>query len=256
MTPRERLVAAHRHEMPDRLPWAPKFKTWLRAHQRAGDLPEELRGLDYYAVARKLRIDIFDKAGPVVETVRPNVQVREEQQAGGRRVRWETPVGVLTLAYTEADDYAHTHYLTKYPFTSMRDYPVVKFIIEDTVYRPCYEKYLQVDAQIGDDGLTMGVGVPDTPLHRLMVGWMGYEAATYALLDYPQEMGMLVGLMQEKAEEAYHLAAASPAAIIHTGENTNADFETPELFRRYALPSLRRLSDVLHAKGKLHNVHM
>jgi hypothetical protein len=160
------------------------------------------------------------------------------------------------MAYTEAPDYAHTLYMTEHLFKSIADYPIVKFIVEDTEYRPCYEKYREVDARLGDAGITQGTGVPDTPLHRLMVVWMGYEAATYALLDYPEEMGALAGVMVEKAVDAYRIAADSPAEIIHTGENTNADFETPELFRRYALPQLKLGSEILHARGKLHNVHM
>ncbi|MBI2940055.1 MAG: hypothetical protein HYY04_06405 [Chloroflexi bacterium] len=87
MTPRERLLAAHRHQLPDRLTWAPYIRTWLRAQERAGDLPEELRGLGYYDALRKLGLGIFDKRGPVVETVWPNVNKVEEEFAGGKRIR-------------------------------------------------------------------------------------------------------------------------------------------------------------------------
>ncbi len=43
--------------------------------------------------------------------------------------------------------------------------------------------------------------------------------------------------------------------MLLTGENTNSDFESPDLFGRYAFPTLRRASELAHAAGKLHWVH-
>ena len=98
--------------------------------------------------------------------------------------------------------------------------------------------------------------VPDTPLHRLFVHLMGYERACYALADYPAEMSLLLDLILERHLEACRLAMASPAPVILTPDNTNADFETPALFQRYALPYFKSVSELCHQHSKVHVAHM
>ena len=98
-------------------------------------------------------------------------------------------------------------------------------------------------------------GLPDSPLHQVFVGMMGYERGSYAFIDDPVGMGALCDRIMEKNEEHLALAMASPAEVLLTGENTNSDFETPTLFRRYAFPTLKRASELCHAHGKLHWVH-
>jgi uroporphyrinogen-III decarboxylase len=97
---------------------------------------------------------------------------------------------------------------------------------------------------------------PDTPLHQIFVHLIGYETASFLLHDYPQEMDRLLGVMLEKNEEGLALTAASPAPVILTPDNTNADFETPKLFQKYSLPYLKKASQTLHNAGKVHVAHM
>ena len=39
MTHKERILAACRGEVPDRIPWIPRLDLWYNAHQRAATLP-------------------------------------------------------------------------------------------------------------------------------------------------------------------------------------------------------------------------
>jgi len=151
-------------------------------------------------------------------------------------------------------DYAHTVYTTEYPVKGPDDLRIWRYLLDDTVYEPCYDEYLKWDAEIGDDGITMS-NLPDSPLHQVFVEMMGYERGSLAFVDDPAGMGALCDRIMERNEDYYALATASPAEVLLTGENTNSDFETPTLFRRYAFPTLKRASELCHAHDKLHWVH-
>ena len=255
LTPRERLLAVLRHGVADRLPWAPKFSTWFQAHERRGDLPTILRGCEHwYDAARLLGVDIFDKCGPVYRPRFASVRVTEDLRGRYRVTRHITPLGELSTVREEVEDYAHTVYLVEYPIKRAEDLRIYRYLLEDTVYEPCYEDFLEADRRIGDDGLTM-TNLPDSPLHRIFVDLMGYEVGSYAFADDPKGMDGLCQHILEKNEEAYRTALDSPAEVLLTPENTNSDFESPALFRRYAFPTFKRASDLAHAHGKLHWVH-
>lgn len=255
MTPRERLLTTLRHGTADRVPWAPKFGTWFGAHRRRGDLPRELEGCrTWHDAARRIGVDIFEKCGAVTREITPSVRTVETTEGARRVTRRITPLGELVTVREEVEDYAHTVYLTKHPVVTPEDLRVYRYILEDTVYEPCYEVYLEADRAIGDDGITM-TDLPDSPLHRIFVTLMGYERGCLAFADARPEMDALARAILAKNEEAYLLAMASPAEVLLTGENTNADFESPELFRRYAFPTFRRAAEIAHTAGKLAWIH-
>ena len=255
MTPRQRLLATLRHGQADRLPWAPKFSTWLAAHILRGEVPERLRGCEHWHdAARRIGVDIFDKSGAVFREVHSSTRITEEKSGDHTVTCQHTPVGELRTVREQVQDYAHTIYLTEYPIKTPEDLRTWLYVLADTGYQACSDDYLRCDHSIGDDGITM-TGLPDSPLHRIFVSLMGYEAGSFAFADRPAEMEDLCRRILAKNEEAYAIAMASPAEVLLTGENTNSDFESPALFRRWAFPTFQRASELAHAAGKLHWVH-
>jgi hypothetical protein len=255
MTGRERLLAAVRHGYADRLPWAPKFGTWLAAHRLRGELPALLEGCaHWHEAARRMGVDIFDKAGAVYRETHSSVRTVEEERGALCITRQVTPFGELRTVRERVDDYARTVFLTGYPVKTPEDLRAWRYLLEDTGYEACYGDWEAADRAVGDDGIDMA-NLPDSPLHRVFVTMMGYEAGSLAFADQPREMDGVCRLILEKNEEAYAVAMESPAEVLLTGENTNSDFESPDLFGRYAFPTLRRASELAHAAGKLHWVH-
>ena len=59
MTERERILAAIRGEMPDRMAWVPRLEFWYRARLRKGTMPAELRGLTLEEVAERLGVGCY-----------------------------------------------------------------------------------------------------------------------------------------------------------------------------------------------------
>ena len=59
MTHRERILAAIRGDVPDRLPWLPRLEFWYRAKLRDGTLPPEFRGLTLMEITYRLGIAYY-----------------------------------------------------------------------------------------------------------------------------------------------------------------------------------------------------
>ena len=257
MTPRQRILAALGHEMADRLAWAPYFRTWWEAHVQAGQVPEYLSGAtDYLQAFAPLGLNVLDKGAPAIKPVFEGAEIRQETLPGGQiRTTYATPAGEIYSVHQPTTAYDHTTYKIVYEFKSFEDYPAVRYLYEHLRFEPSYDIYETKQASIGEAGLYMSEG-PDTPLHQLFVNLMGYERACYLLHDHPAEMDGLLEIMYQKNLEALAVVCASPAPVILTPDNTNADFETPRLFRRYALPYLQAASAQCHAAGKLHVAHM
>ena len=53
MTDHDRILAAIRGDIPDRLPWVPRLEFWYRARRRKGTLPAEFQSLSLSEIDRK-----------------------------------------------------------------------------------------------------------------------------------------------------------------------------------------------------------
>ena len=71
MTERERILAAIRGEIPDRMPWVPRLEFWYRARVRNGTMPAALRGLTLNEVAERLGVGYYSSV--------PDFTQREEE---------------------------------------------------------------------------------------------------------------------------------------------------------------------------------
>src|SRR5579862_953787 len=71
MTHRERILAAIRGEVPDRLPWVPRLEFWHRARTRHGTLPAELSGLSLPQIAARLGVGCYDSIPDFTNIVNP-----------------------------------------------------------------------------------------------------------------------------------------------------------------------------------------
>ena len=70
MTERERILAAIRGDIPDRMPWVPRLEFWYRARLRTGTMPAELRGLTLNEVAERLGVGCYSSVPDFTRTER------------------------------------------------------------------------------------------------------------------------------------------------------------------------------------------
>jgi uroporphyrinogen-III decarboxylase len=127
-------------------------------------------------------------------------------------------------------------------------------MFEHTRYEPCYDEYLQYEAEIAEDGVPL-VSIGDCPFHRFLLKLTGYQTGYYHLNDYPEKVARLLGLMEEREREMWEIAANSPARLFLHGVHFDSAMTPPPMFRKYITPFYLDFSDLLHRHGKVLCMH-
>ena len=148
-----------------------------------------------------------------------------------------------------------TSWTTEFMIKSPSDYEVVKAMIEDTVYRPDYDPFLETEKEMGDDGVVQAPA-PRSPIQKLLLELMGYRRFSIDLHRNRSEFDELLGVMEKKTLERYRIVADSPAEIVWVPDNVNGIVTSPKIFEEYCVPFYNKLANLLHSKGKIISVHM
>jgi uroporphyrinogen-III decarboxylase len=259
MTNRERLLAIMDRKSPDRIPWIPRLQLWHTAHQCQHTLPDCFAGMSLRQIEHHLGMGTPAREGQIFAAEqRGDVEVKSRQEGESTLYTYRTPVGQVQSRYRSSAELEkvgiqslEVEHLIKGP----ADFAVVEYLFEHTHYIPTYEKYLQYEAQIGEDGYPL-VGAGDCPFHHFLQKLAGYNNAYYLLADYPDETERLLRTMEElERERVWPVVAASPARLILHGVHLDSSLTPPPLFSRYITPYYQDFSDLLHGHDKLLCMH-
>ena len=274
MNGKERLLAALAGEQPDRVPFAPNIWQWFHANDYQGTLPAAIgRAASPVEVLRGLGADIFSKfdglvAVPVYRRCGLTVEFAGGLPTGRapwsswvtfdrgliRRERLETPRGVLTHTWEYRAE-------TGAPFETEHwwkdfdaDYAAVRAWLEDTHWQLDAAALRAGLANVGEDGLIIFQLMP-SPLKQLH--WLaGQTAATYFIIDHPQEMLALARLHEQAAlEYLEEVVDQRDIWIFEVPDNLDSLFYPPRWFRQFCLPMLQKAAAMIHARGKYLFVH-
>ncbi len=244
MTPRERILAVLRGQMPDRVPF-----TCYDSLLPRGEVEQRLRN---DGLALVTHCQVFDTKCPHVEVAR-----REYYENGRLFVRetFSTPVGKVWQTWRTGGGY-NTSRISEYLIKQPEDYKVIEFMVRDEVYTPTYEEFLTAQDNLGEAGLVFGGWLPRSPLMYILWEIMGPEQFAINMHERPDDFFRLHEVIAERRREHYEIAAASPALLLHIGDNISADMLGPERFVRYCVPCYDEFASYLHSRGKLLAVHM
>lgn len=244
MTPKERVLAVLHGERPDRIP----FTCY------AGLLPRgqlELR-LCNEGLALINHCQVFATERPHVE-----VECHEYSENGGSFLRetFRTPVGEVWQTWRTGGAYGSRR-LREYLIKQPEDYQVVKFMVRDEVYTPTYDEFLTAQDNLGEAGVVFGGWLPRSPLTYMLWELLSHEQFAVDYYERPDEFLSLHETIAERRREQFAIAAASPALVLHMGDNITADMIGRERFERYCVPCYNEFASYLHPEGKLLAVHM
>jgi len=242
MTPRARVLAVLHGEPTDKIP----FTIY---ESKIPQCPAE----------RQLRNDglcIVERGVAAVTTERPNVrvEVRRYTEDGIDLVRtdYHTPVGDLFEVSRPAD---FTSWNVARLFKTPADYQPLRFLVQDEAYSPNYEEFARAERAKGED-VILRAGVGGTPLHTIMVHWMGLETFATEWYERRDEVLKLYQAMVEKKRELYPLVAQSPATHANYGGNEVPEVMGVERFEQYVLPHYQEAAAAFHRHGKLLGAHL
>jgi len=241
MTPRQRVETVLRGGAPDKTP--------LTMYENKIPQCEAERRL------RNGGLCIVQRRG-VVATHTPNVTTESHHYAedGKPRVRrvWHTPHGDLSTLDQPA---GFTTWHLERMFKGPGDYRRLRFLVDDQVHGPAYEAFATAQAAFGDDAI-FRAGIAATPLHQIMIGWMGAETFAVEWAERRDEILSLYDAMAAKNRDIYHIVARSPASHANYGGNEVPEVMGRERFERYVVPLYDEAAAILHEHGKLIGTHL
>jgi hypothetical protein len=243
---------------PEGLFMVPRMDQWYNAHMAQDTLPQDLRGLSLWDIHRRLGLGIIGRSGPAFRMeYGGDVEVQTETRGDKQIYRYVTPVGTVSVEFTTSPELRAQGvraYQTKHMIDSLPDYRVVLYLVEQTCVIPDYEAFAAYEQEIGADGIAW-VFAGFSPMHDIMMNYIGYENFFYELADHPNEVHALFEALLALSDRLLEVVAASPAPIVAYCGNYHEHITYPELFRRYITPVLQKYADRLHACGKLLATH-
>jgi uroporphyrinogen-III decarboxylase len=283
MTDRERILAAIRGEVPDRMPWVPRLEFWYRGCKRLGKLPPELRDLSLMEVSDRLGVGCYssipdftdqpdqdamiDRALgifhlPVIpyRVTLQDVERRVIQRGRETVVEYHTPVGSIRTASIFTDEMldagASVAWVTDHAIREPRDFDVVGHIFSHLKVEPNLPGYIAHREKLGERGLAVGyLQGTACPFHHIMKELMPLEQFFYALNDYPEKVQKLVEQIEPYFQKMQQIGLDSPAEVVFLGANYDDSITYPAFFEKHILPPLRDYATALHAKGKYLMTH-
>jgi hypothetical protein len=242
MTPRERVLAVLRGEPADKVPFT-TYQVFL---------PQ-------CAVERRLREEgmcIVNRSVPAytIETPDCITESHTYTEHGRPRERTviRTPVGEVSSVVEPTEN---TRWHVERLFKGPKDYEVLRYIAGNERCRPTYDEYLAGEKWLGEDViLRSNVGL--SPLHEIMIMWMGVETFAVEWAERRDEILKLEKVMREKRRERYRVLADAPISHANYGGNEVPEVMGLERFREFCIPLHNECAEMFNAKGKLLGVHL
>ncbi|MCX8188236.1 MAG: hypothetical protein N3F64_00825 [Nitrososphaeria archaeon] len=144
---------------------------------------------------------------------------------------------------------------TSFMVKSLEDYRILKFIAENLHFKPYYYPVEDQTKRLGNDGIVIST-LPYEPMQRLIIEWIGHRIYL-DMVKNKEIVEEIYNILEEKYEkELFPIAAEAPSKVILYGGNIDSLIVNPKMFEKYYLPTYEKLANILHAKGKLLDVHM
>ena len=262
MTTKERFLAAVSGQVPDRVPATPDTSNYIPAKRTGlpfwdiyyhGKIPLWRAYLD---VADYFGADAWVACCAGVPTVNKNSRVEWRREArftdDGRALVWrntvKTPDGELTSEYTcfRADPPSPTERLIK---DLERDFPKYRWLLDEPTGINT-EQFEEVRAECRRRGHAFGlsVGYPG------FQAWEGaiqgsVQALAYALSDCPHLLDEWHDRQQAQCVKIAELALAAGMDYLQLGGSGTITLASPTLARRYAIPTIKRITEMAARAG-------
>ena len=282
-------MSALRGKKVDSIPWVPRIDLWYNTHKKQGTLPVEFRHDSIWDILRKLGLAMYCRRGRVYKERIENLKIRvllgkevyrdevfprysstllriegrienlpikflrDSSTTNNIFIEYITPKGTVSTRFGYPQQLRAAGvapYQTEYMIKDLRDYEVVKYIIEHKEPFPDYSDYIQAQKEVGDDGVVFTSHFW-SPIHQLMLVYLGYEKFFYELYDHPNKIEELLQLLTWYTRKIQRICADSLAQLIQFGGNFDSTIVSPTLFRKYFVPYFREFSQLLHSKGKI-----
>jgi len=283
MTHRQRMLAAMRGEPTDQIPWAPRMDLWYTALRARGTVPDRFAGMNTAQIADELgvgchavRADYTLPRPPEDLVLRglgfdnhPDHPYRIELRKlpiefshddGHYQTTIHAPAGKVTtslwMTKQMSSDGITLPFVDKYPICSIDDLEPVAQVFEHMEVIPTPDAYTSFRERIGERGLAVACGsLTAAPIHLMLHDLSAMEE--FYLLYHEQKEAMLqtAKRMEPLFDAILDALVACDAEAVFWGANYDRDTTWPPFFEEQIIPWLQRVSERVHAAGKLLVTH-
>ena len=262
MTGKERIMTALSNKQPDRVPATPDISTMI---------PIKLTGRPFWEIefnhdpscesayvnaAKFFGIDGWLYDGGFVFKHKSDVNYTSKVVAKNED-GWE----VLTVISTPDGDLTS---ITVYPKGNpcvIKEKPVKNFKEDFRKLRhlfseavSCdYTNYWQLKKQMGEQGIVCCW--ISTPGFQNYIDLMNLEQTTYAYYDCPELFEELIAMHERMTVQKLEIAIDIGVESILTGGSGSITMQSPELWRKFSLPSIKRITKTCRQAGVLCGIH-
>ncbi len=256
MNPREQMLAVYFRRNPDRIPCAAYIRYVPRGEIGRKSRNNGLGLIGYYPIVSLLSPPWHTHAGFESEVRGAELTVKTVWEDNKRvEIRtYITPLGSI-FAKIRKDPVYGSDWIKKFYIDSPSDYPVMKYIVENTIFRENYDSFLEIQEDLGSDGVVMA-RVDRSPFQKMLIELAGPERLFIDLHDNCHLVEDLLSSMEKKLDEAYKIVAHSPAEVIWQPDNITGDMTEPKFFKKYCLPFYNKQGRLFHKHNKAYAVHM
>lgn len=261
MTGRERIMTALRNKQPDRIPATPDISVMIpclltgKPFWDIGVNSNPSGTSAYINAARHFGIDGWLFNGNL--SYKRKSEISEENKIEKYENRWivhttiHTPDGDLNSVSMYPRDNPGSN-IEKPVKDFKEDFKKIKHLYSDVI---SYDStmYKQQKKEMGETGMICCY--IDPPGLQNYCHLMGLQELTYAYYDYPELFEELVS-MHEKADiQKMEMAIDAGVESILTGGSGSITLQSPELFRKLSLPTIKKLTGMCREAGIISGVH-
>jgi corrinoid protein of di/trimethylamine methyltransferase len=273
------MLMAVRGEMPDVLPYAPRYDLWYNANSYMGTLPAKHRGRTANEIARaegwalhKVTPDLLAEGRPddtihrgiglysLRETgyrirLSPKVEVVSRQEGSTRYVDYHTPLGSVGVMEVITDEMRRAGvsitWLKQRAIKRVEDYRVLAYIFENIEVVPAYDRYAEFQSEVGDDGIACMMGTSGaSPMQHIQRDLLDATEFFIEYRDHQKEMRHLAEAIAPVLEQMLAVVARSPAEMVEWGANFDDMITYAPYFEKEIKPWLLKAGAALRAEGK------
>jgi corrinoid protein of di/trimethylamine methyltransferase len=276
------MLMAMRGELPDILPYVPRFDLWHNANSMAGTLPEKYREMSLDEIARAEGWPLHKLVPEFLKVRHPDdslhralgiyrlkelvfrvafssdIEIRVRREGDITHVEYHTPVGMVstTTAYTDEMRKAGASitWIEEHVIKKPEDYRVVRYIFENVELVPDFDDFIKWKNGIGEDGVavTLGCGnAASSPMHHIQKDFLGATEFYYHYHDFQKEMRALCEVMENYYDKGLKIIADSPAEAVLWGGNFDDMVTYPDYYQKEIMPWVRKAAETLGEKGKI-----
>ena len=263
MTIRQRILAVYRGERPDVVPFMLDLSHWhYHKHHRPWDLSlsydkPDTDLIDYH---RKVQAGFYvpNLAGMFAVAYPPDVTAQTEKRtrAGRTEIVWrlQTPLGTIERARAWEES-TYSWHMSQWGLHDERDLAVFAHAMGRRTFSPRWHVYDAWARAVGEGGAVY-LSPGYSAMGHLLNYWMGIEATTYAVADFPDAIRHAVDAVNANILTLIDLLCESPAEIVLLGDNFSSDVQPPAFFDEWSRPFYEQAVRRLHAAGKYVAVHV